>query len=299
MTTTISVLASERGWYYQDLLRASRELSGKLTLKHIDFASLGAELTSGGEQIFDSRSTVQSDEVILVRTMPLGSLEQVILRMDVLQYLESNGQLVLNSPKSLETAIDKYLTLSRLRRVGLPIPRTIVCQTIDQAMEGFHKLNGRVVIKPIFGGEGRGICDAADPDWAFRIFKSLLATSSILYLQEFIDHAGFDVRIFLLGKKWFAMKRSNGLDWRTNASRGARTEPYSPTEEEVDLARKASRELGTEIAGVDLLRSRDGSLYVIEVNAVPGWRALSPTINRDIAAEVLLYCLERSRQHLT
>ena len=37
-------------------------------------------------------------------------------------------------------------------------------------------------------------------------------------------------------------------------------------------------------AGVDLLPGPDGEWYVIEVNAVPGWRALAPATGVDVAA---------------
>jgi glutathione synthase/RimK-type ligase-like ATP-grasp enzyme len=38
---------------------------------------------------------------------------------------------------------------------------------------------------------------------------------------------------------------------------------------------------------VDLLPGRDGQLYTIEVNAVPGWKALARAHSIDIAQEVI------------
>ena len=43
------------------------------------------------------------------------------------------------------------------------------------------------------------------------------------------------------------------------------------------------------LAGVDLLPGRDGELYAIEVNAVPGWKALAAALDVDIARVVLEY----------
>ena len=43
------------------------------------------------------------------------------------------------------------------------------------------------------------------------------------------------------------------------------------------------------MAGVDLLPGRDGELYTIEVNAVPGWKALSATLGVDVARMVIDY----------
>ena len=59
-------------------------------------------------------------------------------------------------------------------------------------------LGGDVVVKPLFGAEGRGIVRVSDPDLAFRTFRTLERIQSVLYLQQFIEHKGFDVRILVL-----------------------------------------------------------------------------------------------------
>ena len=112
---------------------------------------------------------------------------------------------------------------------------------------------------------------------------------AVLYLQQFIPHHGYDLRVLVVGKRMWGMTRRNPLDWRTNVSRGATTEPFEPDAALVALARKAAHAVGAPLAGVDLLPARDGSLYVIEVNAVPGWQALARTHNIDIAARVLKF----------
>ena len=83
------------------------------------------------------------------------------------------------------------------------------------------------------------------------------------------------------------MKRLNANDWRANVSRGAITEPLVVTDELREMALRANAAVGTLIAGVDLVPGRDGRLYAIEVNAVPGWKALARTLKIDIAALVL------------
>ena len=46
--------------------------------------------------------------------------------------------------------------------------------------------------------------------------------------------------------------------------------------------------IGAEMAGVDLIPDLDrGQLVVLEVNAVPGWRALARVAGVDIAVAVL------------
>jgi ribosomal protein S6--L-glutamate ligase len=116
---------------------------------------------------------------------------------------------------------------------------------------------------------------------------------AVLYLQEFIEHHGHDLRLFLLGERVFGMRRCNADDWRTNVSRGAATEAFTPDAALIEVARRAAAAAGAPLAGVDILPARDGRQYVLEVNAVPGWKALSKTLDVDIAALVLDYLRQR------
>lgn len=60
-------------------------------------------------------------------------------------------------------------------------------------------------------------------------------------------------------------------------------------DDEAELALRAAEVLGAEAAGVDLLRGARGEWYVLEVNAVPGWRALAPVTGVDVAREMVRY----------
>ena len=121
-----------------------------------------------------------------------------------------------------------------------------------------------------------------------RTFRALERLASVLYLQQFIAHPGWDLRVFVIGGKVLAaMRRHGGKNWRTNVAQGGRAEAVQLTAEEERLALAASEAVGTSIAGVDLLPSPKGGYFVLEVNAVPGWRALAPATGVDVAAEIV------------
>ena len=67
----------------------------------------------------------------------------------------------------------------------------------------------------------------------------------------------------------------------------AAAEAVRPGPELERLALAATRAVGARMAGVDLLPDAAGRLSVLEVNAVPGWKALAGATGMDIAAEVL------------
>ncbi len=310
----IGILASEESWYFRDLARAA--IAGGHTCERLDFSRLVATVATDVAAIqhipnkrhfLDAANAsnslnaagyqpsprllgkaISQHDLILVRTMPPGSLEQVVYRMDLLARLESAGTRVVNSPKSLECAVDKYLTTARLQRAGLPIPQTVVCEHEDDALEAFERLGGDVVVKPLFGSEGRGIVRVTDRDLAHRTFRTLMRLDHVLYLQKFVHHEGFDVRILVMdGQVIGGMRRRSPNDFRTNVAREAIAEPHQPTSCEIDFAIRATSTTGAYIAGVDLLYDRDGACYVIEVNAVPGWQAFGRVTGIDVASRLI------------
>ena len=281
----IAVLASPDSWYLRDLQRAA----GEHRLTQVTFRQMVSALDGRRETVTSGEIALNSVDCILVRTMPPGSLEQVVFRMDVLGRLEAAGKLVINPARAVEAAVDKYLASAKLQAAGLTIPRTMVCQTADDAMLAFATLGGDVVLKPLFGSEGRGIARLTDEALALRAFKMLEELRAVIYLQEFIKHEGADLRVLLIGDQALGMRRSNPLDWRTNVSRGAKAEPLELTDDLVSMARAAAEAIGAPLAGVDLLPGKDGQLYAIEVNAVPGWKALAAVTGVDVARLVIGY----------
>jgi ribosomal protein S6--L-glutamate ligase len=271
----IAILAGGNGWHVRDLNRAAASL-GHETLA-IDFRHIHA---GPGRSL----GALNSFDVVLVRTMPAGSLEQVVFRMDVLHRLQAEGVRVVNSPRTVETCVDKYVTTALLAAAGLLVPRTIVCQDAQTAAEAQAQLGGDVVVKPIFGSEGRGMMRVSDPELGWRTFAALERMGSVLYLQEFIHHPGWDLRAFVLnGKVIAAMRRYSSAAWRTNVAQGGRAEACHLTAKEEELALRAAGCVHGYMAGVDLLPGPDGELYLLEVNAVPGWRALSGVTGVDVA----------------
>lgn len=287
--TKFAVLAAPDSWYAADLRRAAGAQHEIVVLPCSELTATVEDdccFASAGQKLADF-------DAVVVRTMPPGSLEQVIFRMDALGQLAAAGKLIVNPPRALEAAVDKYLTSAKLRAAGLLTPRTWVGQTAEEAEAAWERLGRDVVVKPLFGGEGRGIMRVSDPDLAMRAFTTLERIGAVIYLQEFIPHLGYDLRLFVLGGRVFGMKRHNSADWRTNISRGASAEPLEVTDELRELALKANAAIGTIVAGVDLLPGRDGKLYAIELNAVPGWRALARTLKMDVAKELLEYLSEQ------
>ena len=282
----IGVFGNHDSWYVNELCRIGTA-RGHFMLPLL-FDQFAAHVQTGRVDFRCGDIDLRSLEVILVRTMPPGTLEQVVARMNMLAGLEACGVRVINSPRALECAVDKYLTTQRLALVGIPVPATIVCENSDTALDAFEALGRDVVVKPLFGAEGRGIMRVSDPELALRAFRTLERLGAVLYLQTFVSGPGFDIRVLLLDDQLVgSMKRiPKPGDFRANISQQGTGVVHVPSERELELARQAANITGSLFAGVDLMYNADHEPLVIEVNAVPGWRGLQRTCDIDVPARL-------------
>jgi RimK family alpha-L-glutamate ligase len=230
-------------------------------------------------------------DLLIVRGLPRGSLEQVIFRMDVLHVLADHGVPCVNRPRAIERTIDKSWASALLARAGVPTPPTIVCERYDGAMRAFEQLGGDVVVKPLFGAMGNGIVRVEDRDVAHRVFRALELERAVYYVQRTIAPAGRrNLRALVVaGEVAGAMERVSD-SWRANIARGARPRAATLGQDERGLALAAAAALEVDVAGVDLLVASDGSAFVLEVNGIPGWQALQSVCEDDLTARVVRAC---------
>ncbi|RUL84317.1 ATP-grasp domain-containing protein [Tautonia sociabilis] len=288
MPKHVVALVSGSGWHVQDLIRAAGRLG--LRFDAVPFPRVSALLGDGPARIEAGGIDLGAVDGVLVRMMPPGSLEQVVFRMDALHRLEAAGVPVLNPPRAVEAAVDKFLSLAKLDEQGLPVPPTWVGESAREAIDAFLALGGDAVIKPLFGAEGRGLVRVSDPELAARVLRALERIGATLYVQKHIRNLGRDLRAFVLGGRVLgAIRRTAaGGEWRTNVALGGSAEPVTLDPEGERLALAAAEAVGARMAGVDLLPDEDsGRLVVLEVNAVPGWRALAGATGVDVASAIL------------
>ncbi|HKI20682.1 MAG TPA: RimK family alpha-L-glutamate ligase, partial [Isosphaeraceae bacterium] len=260
--TTLVALVSGMGWHVADLKRAASQLD--LILEAVPFpqvsASVGLDQPMPGAYPGKMPARVESGGIdltamdgVLVRMMPPGSLEQVVFKMDALHRLAALGVPVLNPPRAVEAAVDKYLTLALVEGAGLPVPPTWTGQSANEALAAFDVLRGDVVVKPLFGSEGRGLMRISDKELAWRTFHALERVGSILYLQRVVRHPGHDLRVFVLRGSVLGVMRRHASpgEWRANVSLGGRAESCRLDPEAERLALAAARAVGAELAGVD------------------------------------------------
>ena len=288
----VGVLGASGSWHSRRLLEALTA-RGHETVA-IPATRLSSEIDVHGEARVLGPDGVRLDtlDLLLVRGLPRGSLEQVIFRMDALHLLAGqHGVRCVNGPRALERTIDKSWAGALLAAAGVPTPPTVVCERRDDALRAFVSLGGDVVVKPLFGAMGNGIVRVDDRDVAHRVFAALELERAVYYLQRTVDGPGRrDVRVLVIaGEVAGAMERVSN-SWRANVARGGQPHPVTLTDLERDTAVAAAAAVGADIAGVDLLVSADGEIVVPEVNGIPGWQALQSVCGDELTERVVRAC---------
>jgi len=287
----IAILAARQGWHTDELCRALAERGHEGRV--LPYEALVARLGGAGPALSAAGEDLGACAAVLARIIPAGSLEQVIFRVDALHALEERGIPVINSPRAIERTVDKLWTSALLERAGLPVPETVVCDDPDEALAAFRAL-GDVIVKPLFGSMGLGMVRVTTEEMAFRVFRTLETIRGVYYLQRAIDHEGCDVRAFVVGDRVVGAIERRAAGWRTNIARGGQARAITPSGPWAELALRAARAVGADYAGVDLLPAPDGTIYVVEVNGIPGWRGLQQATSSDVAAAIVEHCLARA-----
>lgn len=287
----VAIITDDPGWHGRELQQAlkAKGYSGR-------FLSLTDCRLEPGRQPLDvvlPGFGRQAPAAVFVRGVPGGTLEQVILRLDILHALEMLGIPVMNPPRVIERTVDKGLTSLLLTRAGLPTPPTWVCESDSQARAVLRRelaAGHRIVGKPLFGSQGIGL-------QLFDETSSVTAHGELCggayYLQRFVERAAgdwSDIRVFVIAGRAVAAMTRHGEHWITNRAQGASCEALSLDGRLAELAEAAVVAVGADYAGVDLMLDCNSQLQVIEVNGIPAWWGLERATGIRIA-QLLIDCL--------
>jgi len=220
-----------------------------------------------------------------VRGVSGGTLQQVIMRLNMLHILAMQNVTIYNSGKAIERTVDKAMTSFLLQKNSVLTPATWVCESREQANKVRELYNKPLVIKPLFGSQGQGVSKLL-PQETLPV-PMQMHIDGVYYLQEFIETPStpHDYRVFVIaGKVVAAMKRTGHHNWINNVAAGGNCEAIMPNEAMENVAINAAKAVDIDYCGVDIIQSVSGEYYVLEVNSIPAWKGLQSVTNVNIAA---------------
>ncbi len=252
----------------------------------IDYVRCYMDITSNNPRVMYQGNPLPKYDAIIPR---IGA-SHTFYGTAVVRQFEMMGVFPANESQAISRSRDKLRSLQILSREGLGLPVTGMASSPGD-IDGVIELVGGapLVVKLIEGTQGVGVVLAETKKAAQSVIEAFRGLKADILVQQFIKEAGGkDVRCFVVGNKVIAAMERTGApgDFRSNLHRGGSAELTKLTAEEKRTALRASKALGLNVAGVDLLRSNDGPL-IMEVNSSPGLEGIEASTGIDVAGAII------------
>jgi len=266
-------------WHARRIVRSLEAMGASVTVSSLPHCAFDTSLKSG---IDIPGFEGELPDGVFVRSISAGTLEQITFRLGLLHALRESGVRVWNDARAIERCVDKSQTTFLLHMNGVATPRTRVCETLEHAREYTEGLSRRLVMKPLFGSQGKGIGMIASQDE----LPAPEAVDQMYYMQDYVapkDGMFEDWRVLATRHRVIAAMTRRGTNWVTNIHQGGKARAHLPDAEMTEISMAAMRAVDADYAGIDLIRTADGDLEVLEVNSNPAWRGLQSVADINIA----------------
>jgi len=204
--------------------------------------------------------------------------------LKLLKEIEKKGIPCINSYLTSYADYSKKVSSEIMHRNGIYNPKTIKVNNLNEINSalGFAKKVGfPVILKRDMGGRGKDVEFVNSRKELKRKLKERFSNNDQYnqghVVQEFLKNVrGYDCRIAIInGKFSFASSRtliSGGEKhcWLASVSKGSKKNPYTPSQEEIDLAIKATQSIGAVYNEVDMTFTKNGPA-IIENNPTPSY----------------------------
>jgi tetrahydromethanopterin:alpha-L-glutamate ligase len=278
-----AVITDDPGWHGKRLREAFAEQGHSASFLSLTACRLN--LDGEGLPVILPGFEGKLPDGVFVRGVPGGTLEQVVLYLDILHVLEALDIPVYNDGRAVERTVDKGMTsfLLKQARIATPPAWVMTDAAMARAIAEQELRQGHCLVsKPLFGSQGTGLrrYDTCDDLAGFS------DNQGVFYLQRYVHSgdASHDFRVFVIAGKTVAAMRRSGVTWLNNVHQGAHCEPVRLDDLRLcRLAEDAVRVLDMDYAGVDIIRDEQGRYFILEVNSIPAWKGLQSVTATSIA----------------
>jgi ribosomal protein S6--L-glutamate ligase len=210
--------------------------------------------------------------------------------VSVLRHLEQLDVWTANSSQGILQSRDKLHSSQILARNRIPTPRTAYVRDMKDIERAIEAVGGLpAVVKVTQGTQGQGVFLRHTIHETRNLVQGLLVTGKAVLIQEYIAEShGKDIRALVVGGKVVATMRrkARGREFRSNYHLNGTVEKVEISEEYAEVACRAARVLGLNVAGVDLLEGNEGPL-VLEVNSSPGLEGIEKASGVNVAGAII------------
>jgi len=249
-------------------------------------------------EVLHENEDLELCDVLIPRVSIASGLE---LGASILKQFQFMKVPVVNKYLPTLNAKNKLRTLQILGQKEIPVPKTVVVRKFEYLDDAIKTVGGYpVVLKSAYGSYGCGVVIVESRRSLYSALDLIMdgMRTNILLIQEYIAEAGgSDYRAFVVdGKVIACMKRQAQTgEFRSNLHLGGEAANVKLTKQEKALAVRATKALKLQVAGVDILRSKNGPI-VMEVNANPGFTGLMEITGIDVSKALVEYAIDFARR---
>jgi ribosomal protein S6--L-glutamate ligase len=266
------------------LIEACRQRSADVTV--IDPLHCVVKLSKKRPEVFHNGERVTGLDGVVPR---IGA-SITFYGLAVLRQFEMMGVFPANESQAISQSRDKLSSLQLLSRHDIGIPPTAFAQRREDVRSAIRKVGGTpVILKLMEGTQGKGVILAESVKSAESVLDAMSTLRQNILIQAFIEEAGgTDYRAIVVGGRVVAAMRRRAPEgeFRSNLHRGGTAEGVELEPAYAEMAVHAAEVLGLNIAGVDMIPSKEGPM-VLEVNSSPGLEGIEGATGVDVAGAMI------------
>ena len=290
----IAILSRNRKLYSTHRLVEAAEARGH-EAHVIDTLKCTMDITSARPAIWYKGETLEDYDAVVPR---IGA-SITFYGLAVVRQFEMMGVYSVNESVAIGRSRDKLRAHQLLARAGIGLPVTGFAHSPTDTTALIKLVGGApLVIKLLEGTQGRGVVLAETAKAGESVIDAFRELDANFLVQEFVKEAkGADIRCFVIGNRVVAamMRQAKEGEFRSNLHRGGTATVVKLTPRERATAVRAAKTMGLNVAGVDILRGKDGPL-VLEVNSSPGLEGIEAATGKDVAGQIIEF-LEKNAKH--
>jgi ribosomal protein S6--L-glutamate ligase len=286
--------SSENCYATQSIIKAGKKNGHRmLVLDPAFFSPLISNVEAGYDRVYDllpknvTRITMHEIDAIIPR---IGN--NLIFNSYIVDHLSENlGIYSIQTASGIRAAANKFHTLQLCSRHGIKTPITLYVKTASNVDFLVEKAGGiPLIIKYNYGSQGSGVMLMETKKSAISTIEGLIKNKADFIVQQYIESRGKDIRAVVMGDKVVVayQRTARKGDFRSNLSLGGTGELVQLSMDDQITCVKASKAIGLEVSGVDLIKDIKGITYLNEINSNFGFKGQKIT-GVDIGEYLIAY----------
>ncbi|MBU2633666.1 MAG: RimK family alpha-L-glutamate ligase [Nanoarchaeota archaeon] len=257
-----------------------------LNIKEIEI-----NVNKDGAEVLYKNEPIEKYDCVYCR----GSYKYAVLLRSITHTLNKEAYMPLAS-ESFTIGHDKFLTLIKLQKNNIPVPKTYLTATTKQAKKIIKNIHYPAILKTPSGTHGKGVMFADSPESAKSMIDALEVFKQPYIIEEYIETNATDIRAFVVGDEVVASMKRKAIkgELRANLHAGGEAQYIILDYDTKQLAIKSAKALNASICGVDILQGVKP--LILEVNISPGLQGITKISKKNIAEHIAKFLIQETKK---